>query len=140
MTVQNEKQQPTQLNDLPPLPTEAEVPFPCLAPPSPEELSSELPGFYRLPIDRRRAKIAGLTDLTTAEVRILCGDDGLGTDQANRMVENVLGVFGMPLGLCANLRVDGRDRLVPMAIEEASVVAAASRAGGSGRSPGRARP
>ena len=62
-----------------------------------------------------------------ADLRVLAGQ-GLSAEQADRMVENALGVLGVPIGLCANLRVNGRDRLVPMAIEEPSVIAAASNA------------
>lgn len=91
-------------------------------------VDSELSKFYRLSIDKRRALVAELTGLTEDELRVIVGDDGLAPEQANRMVENVLGVIGMPLALCVNLHVDGRDWLVPMAIEEASVVAAASHA------------
>jgi len=99
--------------------------------------SSELSGFYKLSVASRRARLAevvgvGASDLETA----FSGDGGLSDEQANRMVENVLGVMGLPLGLCCNLVVDGEDRLVPMSVEEPSVVAAASfaskllRAGG----------
>jgi len=91
-------------------------------------LDSQLSKFYRLSMNRRRALVAQRTHLTDDDVRTIVGDRGLAPEQANRMVENVLGVFGMPLALCVNLTVDGRDWLVPMAIEEASVVAAASHA------------
>jgi hydroxymethylglutaryl-CoA reductase len=99
-------------------------------------LTSELSGFHRLTLDDRRARLAELVGLSERELDMLSADGGLTDEQANRMVENVLGVMSLPLGLCVNLRVDGRDRLVPMAIEEPSVVAAASfaskllRAGG----------
>jgi len=94
----------------------------------PAELSSGLAKFYRLSMAKRRARVAELTGLTEEELRVIIGDEGLATEQANHMVENVLGVIGMPLALCVNLHVDDRDWLVPMAIEEASVVAAASHA------------
>ena len=55
-------------------------------------------------------------------------EQGLSAEQADLMVENVVGVLGVPLGICANLRVDDADRVVPMATEEPSVVAAASHA------------
>jgi hydroxymethylglutaryl-CoA reductase len=100
-------------------------------------MKSELSGFYRLDVRARRARIAELTGLSPAEIEAaLSGDGGLSDEQANRMVENVLGVMGLPLGLCVNMRIDGVDRLIPMAVEEPSVVAAASfaakliRAGG----------
>jgi hydroxymethylglutaryl-CoA reductase len=88
--------------------------------------SSELSGFYRLEVSDRRAQLAELTGLSDADVATLSADQGLSDEQANRMVENVLGVMGLPLGLCVNLRINGHDCLVPMAIEEPSVVAAAS--------------
>ena len=90
--------------------------------------SSALPGFHRLPLAERRALVSSLTGLGADDWRVLSGDEGLCSEQAEHMVENLVGVLALPLGLCVNLRVDGRDRLVPMAIEEASVVAAASHA------------
>ncbi|MBM4429262.1 MAG: hydroxymethylglutaryl-CoA reductase, degradative, partial [Chloroflexi bacterium] len=51
---------------------------------------------------------------------------GLGVEQADHMVENVVGVFGLPLGIATNFVINGRDYLIPMAIEEPSVVAGAS--------------
>ncbi len=98
--------------------------------------TSELSGFHRLTLDDRRARLAELIGLSERDLDVLSADGGLSDEQANRMVENVLGVMSLPLGLCVNLRVDGRDCLVPMVIEEPSVVAAASfaakllRAGG----------
>jgi hydroxymethylglutaryl-CoA reductase len=98
--------------------------------------TSELSGFHRLDLTDRRARVAELTGLSERDLEELSAEGGLSDEQANRMVENVLGVMGLPLGLCVNLRVDGRDCLVPMATEEPSVVAAASfaakllRAGG----------
>src|SRR5262245_29119995 len=88
--------------------------------------TSEISGFYRLDLHGRRARVAELTGLSERELEELSAEGGLRDEQANRMVENVLGVMGLPLGLCVNLRVDGRDCLVPMATEEPSVVAAAS--------------
>ncbi len=101
--------------------------------------TSELSGFYRLDLENRRQRVAELTGMSTSELELLSADAGLSDEQANRMVENVLGVMGLPLGLCVNMRVDGRDCLIPMATEEPSVVAAASfaakliRAGGGVR-------
>lgn len=105
--------------------------------PTPPPLqSSELSGFHRLSVDQRRARLAEAIGLTDRELDILSSDGGLSDEQADRMVENVLGVMSLPLGLCVNLLIDGRECLVPMAVEEPSVVAAASfaakllRAGG----------
>lgn len=89
---------------------------------------SELPGFYRLPMPQRRELVAEIVGLDPQQQKVLSGVSGLSVEQADQMVENALGVFGLPVGLCANLRVNGRDRLVPMCVEEPSVVAAASHA------------
>ena len=110
---------PTPEHDAPPAP-QAER--------APERGGSQLSGFYRLSLARRREWILEHTALTPRDLLVLAGDEGLCAEQADHMVENVLGVLGMPFGVCVNLRVDGRDRLVPMAIEEPSVVAAASHA------------
>jgi len=99
-------------------------------------IDSELRNFYKLSLAERRRRLAVVAGLTDAELRVLSGERGLSGEQADRMVENALGVIAMPLGLCANLKLDGADRLVAMATEEPSVVAAAShgakllRAGG----------
>jgi hydroxymethylglutaryl-CoA reductase len=65
-------------------------------------------------------------DLSPEEVELLSTGGGLGLDAANRMIENVVGTIEYPLGIAVNFRINGRDRLIPMAIEEPSVVAAAS--------------
>ena len=93
----------------------------------PTELESELPGFYKLPMEERRKRIAALTGLDASDV-IELGDKGLSCEQADQMIENALGVLGIPLGVCVNLRVDARDWLLPMAVEEPSVIAACSHA------------
>ena len=91
--------------------------------------SSDLPGFYRLGVSERWDRVAERTGVTAMELRSLTDGAGLTVAQADRMSENVIGFHGLPLGLCVNLRVDDADRIVPMAIEEPSVVAAASHAG-----------
>jgi hydroxymethylglutaryl-CoA reductase len=91
-------------------------------------VSSELSGFYRLPMAQRRALVAELADLSEEDTRVISGEACLCGEQADNMVENALGVMGLPLALCVNLTINGRDWLVPMAVEEASVVAAASHA------------
>ncbi len=98
-----------------------------------KNLESELPGFYKLPMEERRKRVAALTGLAPADVIELgpiasAQDRGLTTEHADQMVENALGVLGMPLGVCVNMRVDGRDWLLPMAVEEPSVIAACSHA------------
>jgi len=89
---------------------------------------SDLPGFYKLELEERRRRIAALTGLPLRDLAVLEASGGLSSAQANQMVENALGVLGVPLGVCVNLRVDGRDWLLPMAVEEPSVIAACSNA------------
>ncbi len=93
-----------------------------------DSFTSVLPGFYKLDIDERRRRIAELTGLDDKDVASLEAMTGLSSEQANQMVENALGILGMPLGVCVNMRVDGRDWLLPMAVEEPSVIAACSNA------------
>ena len=86
--------------------------------------SSRLPGFYRLPVGQRRAILANWGGLSPAEAAQF--DGGLDLERADAMIENVVGTFALPVGVATNFLVDGRDLLVPMAVEEPSVVAAAS--------------
>lgn len=107
-------------------------------------MKSELPGFYRLSMRDRRAKIASMAEVSEDDMAQLVPGRGLGEGQADRMVENALGVIGLPLGVCVNMRIsvgagEPRDVLIPMAVEEPSVIAACSyaakllRAGGGVR-------
>jgi len=86
--------------------------------------SSRLSGFYKLSVEER---LATLSDwLSPEEQDALSGKAGLELEQADHMIENVVGVHALPLGVALNFIVNGRDVLVPMAIEEPSVVAGAS--------------
>jgi hydroxymethylglutaryl-CoA reductase len=91
------------------------------------EKSSRLPGFYKLPLEERVAVVGEWAGLDTAE-QVLLLEQGLPATQANHMVENAVGTFSLPLGVAANFLINGRDYLIPMAIEEPSVVAAVSSA------------
>jgi len=93
---------------------------PCRAAPT-----SRLPGFYRRTVEERRAALA---PMLSAEARAVIARSALPIEVADRMSENVVGCHGLPLSLALNFTVNGRDYLVPMAVEEPSVVAAASRA------------
>ena len=88
--------------------------------------SSRLPGFYNLSLEARRAEILRQGDLTQEELSAMTGENGLNADQAAHMIENVIGVHSLPLGIALNFIVNNRQVLVPMAIEEPSVVAGAS--------------
>jgi len=91
-----------------------------------ERVSSRLPGFHKLSLAERRERIARMYKLTVEEVQHLSGTAPLDADTANLMIENALGTFTLPLGLGLNLQVNGKDYVVPMAVEEPSVVAAVS--------------
>jgi len=88
--------------------------------------TSRIPGFYNLPLDERLEKLAEAAGLTAGDIAALQTSNGLTDEQADHMVENALGTFGLPLGIGLNFVVNGREVLVPMAIEEPSVVAGAS--------------
>ncbi|UVH57372.1 hydroxymethylglutaryl-CoA reductase, degradative [Variovorax paradoxus] len=87
---------------------------------------SRIPNFRALTPTQRLAHIAQAASLGDEEVALLAHAGALGVDRANGMVENVIGTFELPLGVAGNFTVNGRDYLVPMAVEEPSVVAAAS--------------
>ncbi len=91
-------------------------------------IESRIPGFYRLTAAERLREVQARVGLTEQEAAVLMGSEGLHVAQADRMSENVVGTFGLPLGVAVNFLVNGRDHLVPMAIEEPSVVAGASHA------------
>ena len=100
---------------------------------------SRLPGFYNLTLEERRQLLATRPGLSAEALEALSGAGGLQPAGADHMIENAIGVFGLPLGVALNFVVNGREVLVPMAIEEPSVVAGASfmaklaRAGGGFR-------
>jgi len=97
---------------------------------------SRIPGFYNFNLEERLVEIARRGDLSAGDIAILKGDTSLTLDQADHMIENVVGLFSLPLGIALNFVVNSREVLVPMAVEEPSVVAGASfmaklvRAGG----------
>ena len=87
-------------------------------------VDSRIPGFYGWPLDARRR---ALEELTGAELSAL-NPGALELSLADKLIENVVGVLGIPIGLGLNFRMNGVDYLVPMAVEEPSVVAAFSHA------------
>ena len=103
--------------------------------------NSRISGFYNMTLDERRAKLAeALSAVSGADLSIEnllpFTTGGLTPEAADHMIENVIGLYSLPLGLALNFQVNGRDVLVPMTLEEPSVVAGASfmaklaRAGG----------
>ena len=91
-------------------------------------MKSEFSGFHRLTPKERLDLVKGAAGLSEEEAVALSSSGALGMDTADRMIENVIGTQEIPLGIATNFIINGRDMLIPMALEEASVVAAASNA------------
>jgi hydroxymethylglutaryl-CoA reductase len=87
--------------------------------------NSRISGFYNMTLEERRAHIANAAPLTPTELAPWTSG-GLSPEAADHMIENVIGLYSLPLGIALNFMVNGRDVLVPMTLEEPSVVAGAS--------------
>ena len=90
--------------------------------------SSRLPGFYKVTVQERRALASEATGATVADIEQSLDGGGLDAETADKFVENVLGTYALPYGVALNVRVNDHDYVVPMVVEEPSVVAAASNA------------
>ncbi len=90
--------------------------------------TSAIPGFYKKSIEERLKIVKDFADLTDEEVKLLKDTSALDIKTCDMMIENVTGAFHLPLGIATNFLINGKDYLIPMAIEEPSVVAAASNA------------
>jgi hydroxymethylglutaryl-CoA reductase len=90
--------------------------------------SSSISGFYKLSPKERLALVKEFAGLSDEECALLLDTGSLSLDVADRMIENVVGAFPLPLGIGVNFLINDRDYLLPMVIEEPSVVAAASYA------------
>jgi hydroxymethylglutaryl-CoA reductase len=90
--------------------------------------TSRLPGFYKVSIEERRCLVAEATGVEPSDVARCLDEGGLCEETADKFVENVLGTYALPYGVALNVRVNGHDYVVPMVVEEPSVVAAASNA------------
>ncbi|MDX9953625.1 MAG: hydroxymethylglutaryl-CoA reductase, degradative [Anaerolineae bacterium] len=102
----------------------------------PEERSSRIAGFYNLDFNARLRLLTEWAALNAEEQTTLSGALGLNVERGAHMIENVAGIYGLPLGIATNFKVNGRDVLVPMVIEEPSVVAGASLAAKLARAGG----
>lgn len=83
-------------------------------------------GFHKLPRIERIRRVQEICDLSDEEIEILSGQRTLSFDIAEHLIENVVGYFPLPLGVATNFNIDGKDLLVPMAVEETSIIAAVS--------------
>ena len=98
--------------------------------------SSEFKGFYKFSPKERLAEVVKFADLTEEDVALLEKESALTIQAADHMVENVFSTMALPMGVAVNFTVNGKDYLVPMAVEEPSVVAAASNAARMARKKG----
>jgi hydroxymethylglutaryl-CoA reductase len=90
--------------------------------------TSRFPGFYKVTVAERRALVSDATGTDARDIERALEGGGLDADTADKFVENVLGTYALPYGVALNVRVNGVDHVVPMVVEEPSVVAAASNA------------
>jgi hydroxymethylglutaryl-CoA reductase len=100
------------------------------------ERTSKISGFYKLPPQERLKAVKEFAALSDEDVANIGATGALKYDQLDRMVENVIGVMPVPLGVAVNFLINGKDYLIPMAIEEPSVIAAASNAAKMAREKG----
>jgi hydroxymethylglutaryl-CoA reductase len=98
--------------------------------------SSRISGLHKMPIDERVRVVREFAGLSDEEAALLGSSSSLGLETADRMIENVIGTFELPMGIVPNMVINGRDVLVPLAVEESSVVAALANAAKMARSGG----
>jgi hydroxymethylglutaryl-CoA reductase len=98
--------------------------------------TSLVSGFYKLTPKKRVEIVKEFAGLSNEECGLLQNCDSLTLEAADRMIENVIGKFPMPLGIGVNFLINSRDYMIPMVIEEPSVVAAASYAAKMAREGG----
>lgn len=91
--------------------------------------NSRLQGFYELNPFERLQMVKSFDGLNDDDLHVLHGGNGvLSVERADKMIENVVGTFNLPLGVATNFQINGRDLLIPMVVEEPSIVAGASYA------------
>ena len=90
--------------------------------------TSRIPGFYKLTLEERLEVLRDFSGLSNEEIELLSNFGNLGREVGEKMIENVVGAMSYPLGIAANFLINGRDYLIPLVLEEPSVVAAASNA------------
>jgi hydroxymethylglutaryl-CoA reductase len=98
--------------------------------------TSRIEGFYKMPMHDRLKIVKEFAGLTDEEAMALAGFGGLDPSVPDKMVENAIGTFQVPLGIAVNFQINGKDYLIPMATEEPSVIAAASNSAKMAREKG----
>jgi hydroxymethylglutaryl-CoA reductase len=98
--------------------------------------TSDISGFYKKTPDERLRAVKEFAELDNEDIKVLSSTGPMEMEEVNRMIENVIGTMPLPLGIAVNFRINGKDYLIPMALEEPSVVAAASNAAKMAREKG----
>jgi hydroxymethylglutaryl-CoA reductase len=99
--------------------------------------NSRIAGFYQLSPEQRLQEVKSFDGLNEMDLQLLRGGNGiLSVERADKMIENVIGTFELPLGVATNFQINGEDKLIPMVVEEPSIVAGASFAAKLARSGG----
>jgi len=101
-----------------------------------KEFRSDISGFYKLSIDERQKLLSELVDLNQDDLELLSTFGYFQPAQIDNLIENVVGSYQLPLGLAFNFKINDKDIIIPMVIEEPSVVAAASNAAKMARKHG----
>ena len=96
--------------------------------------NSSISKFFEKTIKERLGVVADFSDLSQDELKIIeDATGGISFEKADNMIENAIGTFSLPLGIATNFRINGNDYLIPMVIEEPSVIAASSKAAKTAR-------
>jgi len=91
-----------------------------------DPFESLLENFHKVPVEERVLRVASWCGLHAQDLDVLSGRDSLSLGTAEHLIENVVGIFPLPLGIATYFNIDGRDVLIPMAVEESSIIAAIS--------------
>ena len=95
---------------------------------------SSISKFFEKTLKERLGIVADFSDLSPDELKIIeDATGGISFEKADNMIENAIGIFSLPLGIATNFRINGKDYLIPMVIEEPSVIAASSKAAKTAR-------
>lgn len=100
------------------------------------EKTSRISGFHKMGLEERLKIVQSFSELKEGDLKTLMKEGALNFETANRMIENVIGTIQLPIGIAMNFLINKKEYLIPMAIEEPSVVAAASNAARLARSGG----
>ena len=98
--------------------------------------TNQYSGFHKLTMEQRAAEVAEFSGLTEEDIGRLTKPGALSGEVADHVIENVIGTYQLPVGVAMNFLINGKEYVIPMVLEEASVVAAASNAAKMARAAG----